>query len=264
MRAKYEKPSNEASQSDVGERLPCSQKIKSKKQALTEEDFPRLRQQWHNEFADIVNRTRNQLPPWREVNHKIHLVDDNKRYKYFTLHCPNSLQDELHAKINQYVGSGWWEPRSVTQAAPLLCIPKKDGKLRTVVDARQRNDNMVKDVTLLPDQEVICEDVARAKYCSKIDLTDAYEQVRVRPEDVEKNAFAAITGTFVSHIMWIGDCNAPVAFQRLMTTIFHDAIGRSMHIYLDNIFIYSDSIEEHEEHLWLVFERLKVHQLYLK
>jgi len=80
--------------------FPVHKKIKSKKQALTEEDFPRLHQQWHDEFADIVNGTRNQLPPWREVNHKIHLVDDNKRYKYFTPHCPNSLRDELHAKIN--------------------------------------------------------------------------------------------------------------------------------------------------------------------
>ena len=67
----------------------------------------------------------------------------------------------------------------MTQAAPLLCIPKKDGKLRTVVDTQQRNDNTVKDVTPLPDQEVIREDVARAKYRSKIDLTDAYEQVHV-------------------------------------------------------------------------------------
>jgi len=123
---------------------------------------------------------------------------------------------------------------------------------------------MVKDVTPLPDQEVIREDVARAKYHSKIDLTDAYEQVHVHPKDVEKNAFATITGTFVSHIMWIGDCNAPATFQRLMTTIFRDAIGCSMHIYLDDIFVYSDSIEEHKEHLQLVFKRLKEHQLYLK
>ena len=46
------------------------------------------------------------------------------------------------------------------QAVPLLCIPKKDGKLRTVVNARQWNDNTVMEVTPLPDQEVICEDVA--------------------------------------------------------------------------------------------------------
>jgi len=161
----------------------------------------------------MVNRTRSQLPPWREVNHEIHLVDNDKWYKYFTPRCPNSLRDELHAKINCYVNAGWWEPRSVKQAAPLLCIPKKDGKLRTVVDVRQRNNNTVKDVTPLPDQEVICEDVARAKYRSKIDLTDAYKQVCVHVEDVEKNTFATITGMFMSHVMWIGDCNAPAMFQ---------------------------------------------------
>jgi hypothetical protein len=59
----------------------------------------------------------------------------------------------------------------------MLCIHKKDKHLCTVVDARQRNDNTVKDVTPLPDQEVIREDVAWAKIRSKIDLSDAYEQV---------------------------------------------------------------------------------------
>jgi len=152
----------------------------------------------------------------------------------------------------------------VTQAALLLCIPKKDGKLRTVVDARQRNDNTVKDVTPLPNQEVIRKDIAWAKYHSKINLTDAYEQVRVRVEDVEKNVFATITGTFISHVMWIRDCNAPATFQQLMTTIFRDAIGRSIHVYLDDIFMYSNSIEEHEEHLHLMFEQLREYQLYLK
>jgi len=72
---------------------------------------------------------------------------------------------------------------------------------------------MVKDITPLPDQEVIREDVTQGKYCSKIDLTDAYEQVHICIKDVEKNAFATITGTFVSHIMWIGDCNSPAMFQ---------------------------------------------------
>ncbi|KAG6863250.1 hypothetical protein C0995_007558, partial [Termitomyces sp. Mi166 len=78
--------------------------------------------------------------------------------------------------MNQYINAKWWEPRPATQAAPLLCIPKKDGTLQTVLDVRQHNDNTIKDVTPLPDQEVICEDVAKARYRSKIDLTDAYEQ----------------------------------------------------------------------------------------
>jgi hypothetical protein len=113
----------------------------------------------------------------------------------------------------------------VSQAAPMLCIYKKDRHLRTVVDAHQRNDNTVKDVTPLPDQEVIQEDVAWAKLWSKIDLSDAYEQVHVHTEDVDKTAFTTIVGTYVSLIMQQGDCNTSATFQHLITSIFHDIIG---------------------------------------
>jgi hypothetical protein len=89
----------------------------------------------------------------------------------------------------------------VSQAAPMLCIHKKDKHLHTVVDVHQRNNNTVKDVTPLPDQEVIWEDVAQAKFRLKIDLSDAYKQVHVRTEDVDKTAFATITGTYISLIM---------------------------------------------------------------
>ena len=60
-----------------------------------------------------------------------------------------------------------------------------------------------------------------------------------------------------------GDCNAPSTFQRLMTAVFYDYITRFIHIYLDNILIYSLSIEEHEKHLELVFNKLCKAQLYL-
>ena len=100
MWAKFEKLLKSASQNEVGERLPQPIKYKGKVKVLAEEDFPRLCQQWHDEFEDIVNGTRNQLPPCREVNHEIHLIDEDKQYKYFTPCCPNSLHDELHAKIN--------------------------------------------------------------------------------------------------------------------------------------------------------------------
>jgi hypothetical protein len=68
----------------------------------------------------------------------------------------------------------------------------------------------------------------------------------------------------VSLIMQQGDCNAPATFQCLMTLIFRDIIGRFMHVYLNNIFIYSNTIEEHEQHLKVIFDRLRVNTLYLK
>jgi len=99
----------------------------------------------------------------------------------------------------------------------MLCIPKKSRLLRTAIDARKQNDNTMKDVMPFPDQDQIRLDIARVKIRSKIDFSDVYEQIRTVPEDVHKSAFATIYGTYVSHTMQIGDCNAPATFQRVMT-----------------------------------------------
>ncbi|KAG9223377.1 hypothetical protein CCMSSC00406_0009268 [Pleurotus cornucopiae] len=204
------------------------------------------------------------LPPLRDINHTIPLLDEGKRYNYYLPKCPDSLKSQLSEKITRYTRTGWWEAAQVDQAAPMLCVFKKSGMLRTVVDCRKRNENTRKDVTPFPDQDTICMDVARAKYRSKIDFSDAYEQVRVEPADVWKTAFATIYGTFHSNVMQQGDCNAPSTFQRIMNHIFRDFIGRFVHVYLDDVFVYSNTIEDHERHLKLVFAKIREYQFYLK
>jgi len=176
--------------------------------------FQKRREHWYTKFADIFNGVPPGLPPLREINHRIPLIDDGKRYHYHLPRCPDAMKPQLMEKLRQYVDAGWWVPKAVPQAAPLLCIPKKTGKLRTVVDCRQRNDNTIKDVTPFPDQDQIQMDVARAPYRSKIDLSNAYEQVRIEPEDVNKTAFATVYGTHESNVMQQGDCNGPATFQR--------------------------------------------------
>jgi len=171
---------------------------------------------------------------------------------------------QLMEKMKQYMGAGWWILKAVPQAAPLLCIPKKSGKLRTVVDCRQRNDNTIKDVTLFPDQDQIQMDVAQAKFCSKIDLSNAYKQVRIKLEDVHKTAFTTVYRTCKSNVLQQGDCNGPATFQRLMTAIFQDKIGIFVHVYLDNLFVFSASIEDHKKDLEYVFEKLREFYLFLE
>ena len=102
----------------------------------------------------------------------------------------------------------------------MLCIPKKNGTLRTMFDLRQQNDNTWKDITPFPEQDAIRHDVACAKFRFKLDMTEAYEQTRIKPEDVRKTTFSTIFGTFQSQVMQMGDCNALSTFQRLMTATF--------------------------------------------
>jgi hypothetical protein len=236
----------------------------NQKGLLTREDIPRLHEEWMKSNKDIMNRALERLPPLRELNHRIPIMDENKRYKYHSPRCPDSLKPKLIEKIARYTRAGWWEPIQVDQAAPMLCVHKKTMALRTIVDGRQCNENMLKDVTPLPDQDLIRLDVARAKIRSKINLSDTYEQVHIVPSDVPKMAFATIYGTFASNVMQQGDCNAPSMFQRSMNTIFHDYIGIFMHTYLDDLFVYSDMIEGHQIHLEMVFVQLCKHEFYLR
>ena len=108
-----------------------------------------------------------------------------------------------------------------------------------------------------------CYDIVWAKFRSKLDITEAYEQMCIRPEDVCKMTFSTIFSTFQSWVMQMGDCNAPSTFQQLMTTIFQEFLRRSVYVYLDNIFISSQSIREHIEHIMKVLQWLKESQFYL-
>ena len=146
---------------------------------------------------------------------------------------------------------------------PMLCILKKNSTLHTIFDLSQQNENTWKDVTPFPDQDAIHHDIVQAKFRSKLDMAEAYEQMCIRPEDVCKMTVSTIFSTFQSWVMWMGDCNAPSTFQQLMTAIFWEFLERFIHVYLDNIFIYSQSIREHIEHIMKVLQWLKESQFYL-
>ena len=78
------------------------------------------------------------------------------------------------------------------QAMPMLCIPKKNGTLRTMFDLRQQNNDTWKDVTPFPEQDAIQHDVVCAQFRSKLDMTEVYEQTCIKPKDVCKTTFSAL------------------------------------------------------------------------
>ena len=65
-------------------------------------------------------------------------------------------------------------------------------------------------MTPFPDQDIIHNDMARVAYCSKLNMSEAYEQIRIIPEHVHKTAFATVLGTFRSQVMQMGDCRGSI------------------------------------------------------
>lgn len=155
-----------------------------------------------------------------------------------------------------------------SNAVPMLLLPKpqKPGeplKLRTVVDLREWNANTKKLSSPLPDIDAILRKVAAARYRSSIDLTDAYEQIRVRPDHVPFTAMSTPNGTMISEVMHQGDCNASATFQMIMMSIFGPYIGVFLEIYLDDGFIFSETLDDHVKHVKLVLDLLGRNEFYV-
>jgi len=115
----------------------------------------------------------------------------------------------------------------------------------------------------LPDIDVIMRRVASKLYRTVLDLKDAYEQVRIALADVWKTAFGTPSGNMFSNVLQQGDCNAPATYQAIMNHIFSQFIGIFMDVYLDDIIIYSNTLQEHIEHIKMVLEVLEKEKFYL-
>ena len=153
---------------------------------------------------------------------------------------------------------------SIGNTVPMLFIKKPGSeKLCTVVDLHKRNKNTHKLSAPLPDIDGILCHVSKGKYRLIVDGQDAYEQIRIIPEHVDRSAVTTPDGNMLSTVIQIGDCNAPATYQVLMNLLFSSYIGRWMDVYLDDIVIYSDMLEEHVEHVKTVLEILWHEKFYL-
>ena len=207
------------------------------------------------------------LPPLRDINHTIPLIDEKMTYTWRPSRCPEAFRDQWAEKRDAYLKSGRWEITSSGNTVPMLLIPKPNTsnpvQLRCVVDLRERNRNTHKMTSPLPDMEGMLRRTASHRYWTVLDMKNAYEQIRVIPDHVPRTTVTTPDGNMVSHVLQQGDCNAPATHQALMNHIFSPYIGRFMDIYLDDISIYSNTLEEHVKHVKLVMDVLRREKLYL-
>jgi len=119
-----------------------------------------------------------------------------------------------------------------------------------------------KDRYLIPLLNDLLDAPRKARIYSKIDLKSAYHLVRIAKGDEWKTAFCTRYGSFEWLVMPFGLSNAPSAFQRFMNDIFSDVLDIFVVIYLDDILIYSDNMDDHKKHVKEVLKRLRENQLY--
>ena len=116
----------------------------------------------------------------------------------------------------------------------------------------------------LPRIDNLFDQLRRAHVYSKIDLRMGYHQLRFREADIHETSFRTRYGHFEFTVMPFGLTNAPVTFMNLMHKVFQPYLDQFVVVFVDDILIYSQSEEEHEDHLRIVLQVLRDRQLYAK
>ena len=203
-------------------------------------------------------------PPDRGIAHKIDLQANSTPVFGPVYRLSQAEADELKKQLEELEQKGYIQPSKSPYGAPVLLVKKQDGSLRLCVDYRGLNRLTVKNRYALPFISDLTDRLHGAKFFTKIDLRSGYWQVRVADEDVHKTAFRTRYGHYEFTVMPFGLTNAPATFMRLMNEVLRPLLDKCVVVYLDDILIYSKTLEEHVEHIKLVLDALRKHQLYAK
>ncbi|KAK3529848.1 hypothetical protein QTP86_007258 [Hemibagrus guttatus] len=173
-----------------------------------------------------------------------------------------------HQAMEEYIESslaaGHIRPSTSPAAAGFFFVGKKDGGLRPCTDYRGLNTVTVRSPYPLPLVPAALEQLRGARVFTKLDLRSAYNLVRIREGDEWKTTFHTTHGHYEYCVMPFGLTNAPAVFQALINEVFRDLLGRGVIAYIDNILVYSTSMEEHVLQVREVLTRLQQHHLYVK
>ncbi|CCO34985.1 Retrotransposable element Tf2 155 kDa protein type 1 [Rhizoctonia solani AG-1 IB] len=168
----------------------------------------------------------------------------------------------LKEHIDSELAAGKICPSTSPAGAPVMFVKRADGRLRLVVDYRRLNAITIKDCYSLPRQDELIEKLRHAKIFTKLDLHNGYNNIRIKEGDEWKAAFRTKYGHFEPTVMQFGLSNAPAVFQRFMNNIFRDLLDITVIVYLDDILIFSNSREEHVQHVTEVLSCLQKHNLF--
>lgn len=151
------------------------------------------------------------------------------------------LRDLLQARIIRESESPF--------SSPIVVVRKKNGSVRLCIDYRKLNLQTVKDAYALPNLEESFSALTGSKWFSVLDLKSGYYQIEMCEEDKPKTAFVTPLGFWEWNRMPQGVTNAPSTFQRLMEKCMGDLHLQEVLVFIDDLIVYSASLEEHEERL---------------
>ncbi|UYV75390.1 hypothetical protein LAZ67_13000104 [Cordylochernes scorpioides] len=158
-------------------------------------------------------------------------------------------QREIRSQIRQMLDNDIIEPSYSPFSSPVTLVTKRDKTKRFCIDYRKVNEVISSDVHPLPRIEDILDRLARAKYFSTADVSSAYWQVPIHPDSRPLLAFATIDGLYQPTRLPFGLKTSPQIYERAINQVLQGHGLDCVAHYFDDFVIYSETLEEHQEHL---------------
>jgi hypothetical protein len=209
-----------------------------------------------HEFLDVFPDDLPRMPPKRAIKFKIELQPSTAPIAKTPYKMPSVELKELKIQLQGLLDKVYIHPSTSPWGCSALFVEKKDKELHLCVDYRPLNAVTIKNKYPLPCIDILFDQLARAQVFSKIDHRSSYHQIKIRAEDVPKTTFTTRYGLFEYLVMSFGLTNASAHFMYLMNSVFMSKLDKFVVVFIDDILIYSRSMEEDEEHLRIVLQWL--------
>lgn len=197
-----------------------------------------------------------------KVKHQIKLSDETPFKQRARPIQPQDV-DAVRKHLQELLEAGVIRESESPFSSPIVVIRKKNGSVRLCIDYRKLNMQTIKDAYALPNVEESFRALTGSKWFSVLDLKSGYYQIEMNDADKAKTAFVCPLGFWEWNRMPQGITNAPSTFQRLMERCMGDLNLKEVLVFIDDLIIFSDTLEEHEKRLFKVLQRLKEYGLKL-
>ena len=220
----------------------------------------------YRDLAEVFSKAKSEeLPSHRgPLDHAIPLEPNSKPVFGPIYNLSETELQVLKEYIDTNLRKRFIRPSTSPFGSPVLFVKKPDGSLRLCVDYRALNNITIKNRYPLPLISEMLDRFKGAKYFTKLDVREAFNRLRIKHGDEFKTAFRTRYGHFEYLVMPFGLCNAPGSFQAYINDVIHEFLDKFAVAYLDDILIYSNSLEEHILHVRQVLQKLLSHDLYVK
>jgi hypothetical protein len=229
---------------------------------LLQEHDARLKAEFADRFPSDIPHV-DHLPT--DVYHRIELKDNARTFAARSYSCPKKYRGPWKELLDQHLAAGRIRESTSPYVSPAFIVPKADPSVLPcwVNDYRLLNANTVPDRYPMPRVDDILADCLRGKIWGKMDMTNSFFQTLVHPDDIKYTVMMTPFGLYEWVVMPMGLINSPATHQRRMNHALRKHIGSICHVYLDDIIIWSQTVEEHLANVRTVLTALRDADLFV-